>query len=89
MPCRTRPTATGYPNHNLVNLHQITYNFIVLLIDFDPFRLWEGLDNIDVGTRGDRFFIKPYNMSIDELTLYRDRFDNLYTQGKHSGDGFH
>lgn len=43
-------------------------------IDLD--RLWEGNVLLD-GLQDDHFFIKPYNMTIDELKVYRQKFNDM------------
>ena len=49
----------------------------LLLRNYNSERLWAGEISLDV-TQGDSpFFLKPYNMTMDELMTYRTIFDNL------------
>lgn len=49
-----------------------------LLIDnFNIDDLWKGLINLDPVQDECRFFIKPYDMTIDEMMHYRRLFDNV------------
>lgn len=45
--------------------------------NFEFNNLWKGLINLDPVQDECRFFIKPYNMEIDELMYYRNLFDSV------------
>lgn len=47
------------------------------LLNIDLGSVWEGKEYFDPGNRG-RFFIKPYNTSLETLQRYRDIFDQMY-----------
>ncbi len=54
-----------------------------LLIDnFNVKDLWKGMVNLDPVQDECRFFIKPYNMSLDELMYYRRLFDTVQFYSK-------
>lgn len=47
------------------------------LLLIDTGEVWEGKEYFDPSNR-DRFFIKPYNASLEVLQKYRDIFDSMY-----------
>jgi hypothetical protein len=48
----------------------------LFLNEVNPSRLWEGTKGLNAENH-DQFYIKPYEMTIDELTDYRHKFDEL------------
>ena len=52
--------------------------------DFDSDYLWKGLINLDPVQEECRFFIKPYNMEIEELMYYRNKFDEVQFFSRHA-----
>jgi radical SAM superfamily enzyme YgiQ (UPF0313 family) len=49
----------------------------LFLDSFKPEDLWKGAINLDPVQDEARFFVKPYQMSMDELRYYRKVFDSL------------
>lgn len=49
----------------------------LFLDSFKPDELWKGSINLDPVQDEARFFIKPYNMSLDELRHFRRVFDGM------------
>jgi len=49
----------------------------LFLDSFRPDELWKGGINLDPVQDEARFFIKPYQMTMDELRYYRKVFDGL------------
>ncbi len=52
--------------------------------DFDFNNLWKGVINLDPVQDECRFFIKPYEMVIDELMHYRNLFDSVQFFSDHA-----
>jgi len=48
----------------------------LFLNEVNPSHLWEGTKGLNAENH-DQFYIKPYEMTIDELTDYRHKFDEL------------
>ena len=56
----------------------------LLIDDFNVEDLWKGLVNLDPVQDECKFFIKPYNMTLDELMHYRHLFDTVQFLSKNA-----